>query len=327
MGGYSSEYQISLKSGSVVCQFLPKDKYEVFAIHILQEKWVFVDTDELEYPVDKSDFSVQINGKKIQFDVIFNAIHGHPGEDGVLMAYFELLGIPFTSDNSYTMALTFNKRDTLSVLAAYDVPKAQSVFLNIEDRVDTQKIIQKVGLPCFVKANKAGSSYGISKVYKEEELLPAIVQSFQEDDEILIEEFLDGREVSVGVINYRGEIRVLPITEIISENDFFDYEAKYLGKSQEVTPAELTAVEEQKVIAIAKKVYKSLRLKGFSRAEYIFKNGTPHFLEINMVPGLTAESLLPQQARAAGISLTDLFDNAIEIALQKESFKHDDFNL
>ena len=317
MGGYSSEYAISIKSGQVVCQSLSKDKYDVYAIHILKDKWVLVSDNNKEYTVDRADFSVTVAGEKIVFDVVFNAIHGHPGEDGVLPAYFELLGIPHTSDSSYLMGLTFNKRDTLSVLSPYGIPHASSYYLNIEDTIDTAEIVQKVGLPCFVKANRAGSSYGISKVYKESELLPAIKNSFKEDDEILIEEFLDGVEVSVGVLTYKDSIRVLPITEIVSENDFFDFEAKYQGKSKEITPARISKDQEKKVIDLAKKVYKSLRLKGFSRAEYIFKNGTPHFLEINMVPGLTAESLLPQQAKVAAISLEELFDNAITIALNK----------
>jgi len=316
MGGYSSEYDISIKSGQVVCQYLPKDKYEVYPIHILKDKWVLVVDNGLEFPIDKADFSVTVNGEKIQFDVIFNAIHGHPGEDGVLIAYFELLGLPHTSDSSYQMALTFNKRDTLSVLTPYGVAHAKSYYLNKGDRVDTTKIIDKVGLPCFVKANKAGSSYGISKVYKESELLRAIENSFKEDDEILIEEFLAGVEVSVGVITYKNKVTVLPITEIVSENDYFDFEAKYLGKSKEITPARISKEQETMVRELSEKVYRTLRLKGFSRAEYIFKNGIPYFLEINMVPGLTAESLLPQQAEVAGITLGELFDNAISIALK-----------
>ncbi len=318
MGGYSSEYAISIKSGQVVCQYLPRDKYEVYAVHILKDRWVMVDDNEKEFPIDKSDFSVMIDAHKVQFDVVFNAIHGHPGEDGVLIAYFELLGIPYTSDSSYQMALTFNKRDTLSVLTPYGIPHATSFYINKGDVIDTAAIVKKVGLPCFVKANRAGSSYGISKVYKESALRDAIEKSFAEDDEILIEEFLNGKEVSVGVITYQNKIRVLPITEIVSENDYFDFEAKYLGKSQEITPARLTEEQEQLVSTLAEKVYKKLRLKGFSRAEYIFKNGIPHFLEINMVPGLTAESLLPQQAKAAGISLSKLFDNALSVALESD---------
>lgn len=315
MGGYSSEYGISLKSGKVVCNSLNQELYEIYPIHILEEKWVFVNEYNEEFPVDKSDFTVTVNNDKINFDVIFNAIHGHPGEDGVLVSYFELLGLNHTSDSFYKMALTFNKRDCLSVLESYDIAHAKSVYLNQGDAIDTKKIIDKVGLPCFVKANRAGSSYGISKVYKESKLLEAIAFAYKEDDEVLIEEYLDGVEVSVGVITYQGKVKVLPITEIVSENDFFDFEAKYLGKSQEITPARITKEQKKQVQEIAEKVYKTLRLEGMSRAEYIFKDGKPHFIEINTVPGLTEASILPQQAHAAGISLEELFGSLVENAL------------
>ena len=177
-------------------------------------------------------------------------------------------------------------------------------------------IVEKVGLPCFVKANKSGSSFGITKVYKKEDLKNALDVAFKEDDEVIIESFLDGTEVSVGVITYKGEVIVLPITEIVSNNDFFDYKAKYLGESQEITPARLSKVQEEKVNSVAKKVYEVLKMKGFSRSEYIFKDGEPHLLEVNTVPGLTKASILPQQAAAAGISLVELFSNAIEEALK-----------
>lgn len=316
MGGYSSEYQISFKSGKVVCENLNKDLYRVFPIHILKEKWVFVDENQMEIALDKSDFSLHHNGQKIQFDAVFNAIHGNPGENGVLLAYFELLGIPHTSDTSYKMALTFNKRDCLSVLTPYDIPHAKSVYINKGDTIDYSKIASTVGLPCFVKANAAGSSFGVTKVYEITDFEKAFENAFQEDHEVLVEEFLDGTEVSVGVITYKGQVKVLPITEIVSENDFFDYEAKYLGKSQEITPARLTAEQEKAVIEIAAKTYKALGMKGFTRSEYIFKNGIPHLLEVNTVPGMTNESILPQQARQAGISLEELFGAAIENALK-----------
>jgi len=178
-----------------------------------------------------------------------------------------------------------------------------------------KKIIKKIGLPCFVKANRAGSSYGISKVYKESKLVEAVEFAYKEDDEVLIEEYLDGVEVSVGVITYKGKVTVLPITEIVSENDFFDFEAKYLGKSQEITPARISSEQEKQVREIAEKVYRTLRLEGMSRAEYIYKNGIPHFIEINTVPGITEASILPQQAQAAGISLEELFGSLVENAL------------
>ncbi|MDO7170695.1 D-alanine--D-alanine ligase [Mariniflexile sp. AS56] len=316
MGGYSSEYQISLKSGQVVYETLDASKYNAYRIHIFKEKWVYVDGDNTEFTIDKNDFSVTINKTKTTFDCVFNAIHGSPGEDGFMQAYFKLLNIPQTSCDMYQAALTFNKRDCLSTLKPYGIKTAESFFINLGDTINEDSIIAKVGLPCFVKANKAGSSFGVTKVHKKEDIKNAIEVAFKEDDEIIVESFLDGTEVSVGVINFKGETKVLPITEIISENDFFDYEAKYLGKSQEITPARLTKDEEDQVTAIAKKVYEVLKMKGFSRSEYIFKNGVPHLLEVNTVPGLTLASILPQQAAAAGITLVDLFDNAIVEALK-----------
>ena len=233
-----------------------------------------------------------------------------------MQAYFELLGIRHTSCNHYEAALTFNKRDLLSTLKPYGVPCAQSYFLNKGQDVDEDAIVEKVGLPCFVKANRAGSSYGVSKVYQKEELGNAIENAFKEDTQIIIESFLDGTEVSVGVITYENKVTVLPATEIISENDFFDFEAKYLGKSKEITPARISEKQESNVRQLAEFIYKTLGLKGYTRSEFIFIGDVPHLLEINTTPGLTEESLLPQQARTAGISLEDLFDSAIVEALR-----------
>ena len=315
MGGYSSEKQISLKSGNVVYNHLNKLKYNIFRVLILQEKWVALDDSENEYPIDKNDFSFIINQKKIIFNCVFNAIHGAPGENGLLLAYFKLINLKHTSAPFYQMALTFNKRDTLSAVKAYGIKTAMSIYLNKGDEIQLDKIINKVGLPCFIKPNNAGSSYGISKAHKKEDILPAIEVAYKEDNEILIESFLNGTEVSVGVIQYKGETKVLPITEIVSENDFFDYEAKYEGKSQEITPARITKTQQKKVEKIAKKVYEVLNMTGFSRSEYIFVNDEPYFIEMNTVPGLTEESILPQQAKVAGISLSELFENSIEEAL------------
>ena len=316
MGGYSSEYEISLKSGQVVFETLDASKYNAYKVHIFKNKWVYVDANDNEYPIDKNDFSVTVNGKKTTFDCVFNAIHGTPGEDGYMQGYLELLNIPHTSCGMYQASLTFNKRDCLSTLKPYGIKTATSYYVNLGDTVNETAIVEKVSLPCFVKANKAGSSFGITKVYKKEDLKNALDVAFKEDDEVIIESFLDGTEVSVGVITYKGEVIVLPITEIVSNNDFFDYKAKYLGESQEITPARLSKVQEEKVNSVAKKVYEVLKMKGFSRSEYIFKDGEPHLLEVNTVPGLTKASILPQQAAAAGISLVELFSNAIEEALK-----------
>ena len=315
MGGYSSEYKISLTSGNVVFNNLDTTKFIGFKIHIFKEKWIYVDQNEKEFTIDKNDFSVTVDGKKIIFDCVFNAIHGTPGEDGLLQAYFELIEMKQTSCDYYQAGLTFNKRDLLSVLKPYGIKSATSYYLNKGESINENEIISKVGLPCFVKPNKSGSSFGISKVHEQSKLMVAIETAYKEDNEIIIESFLDGTEVSVGVINYKGKTTVLPITEIVSENDFFDYEAKYLGKSQEITPARISDEMTQKVGAIAMRAYDVLKMKGFSRSEFIIVNNEPFMLEMNTIPGLTTESLIPQQAKCAGISLQDLFTNAIELAL------------
>jgi D-alanine-D-alanine ligase len=316
MGGYSSEVNISLKSGNVVYKHLNKEKYNAYRVHVLKEKWVALDNESNEYQINISDFSFIKNDEHITFDCVFNAIHGNPGENGMILSYLELLNIPHTSAPFYQMALTFNKRDTLSVVKEYGVKTAKSVYLNKGDEIHVENIIDKVNLPCFIKPNNAGSSYGISKAYTKEEVLKGIDLAYQEDSSILIESFLEGTEVSVGVIEYQNEIKVLPITEIVSENDFFDYEAKYQGKSQEITPARISKRKQNRVEEVAKKIYKALNMSGFTRSEFIFVNDEPHFLEMNTVPGMTEESILPQQAAAAGISLEDLFENAILMALK-----------
>ena len=315
MGGYSSEIDISIKSGNVVYSHLNKEKFNAFRVLILKEKWVVLGAQEYEFPIDKNDFSFTQNNIKTTFDCVFNAIHGAPGENGQLLAYFNLINLKHTSAPFYQMALTFNKRDTLSAVKAYGIKTATSIYLNKGAKINLDYIISTVGLPCFIKPNNAGSSYGISKVHTKNEILPALEKAYKEDSEILIESFLDGTEVSVGIIQYRGETKVLPITEIVSENDFFDYEAKYEGKSQEITPARISLALQDKVEKVAKKVYEILNISGFSRSEFIFVDSEPYFIEINTVPGLTEESILPQQAQVAGISLAELFESAIAAAL------------
>lgn len=317
MGGFSSEFGISLASGKVVFENLDKEKFTPYKIYILKEKWVLVDENKEEHLVNRHDFSVQLDNNTLKFDCVFNAIHGSPGEDGLMQAYFKLLDIPHTSCDYYQSALTFNKRDLLSVLKPYGIKSATSYYLNQGSAFEIDDIVEKVGLPCFVKANKAGSSFGITKVYTKEELPKALENSFLEDDEILIESFLDGIEVSVGVLQHEGETKVLPITEIVSENDFFDYSAKYEGKAQEITPARISKKQEEKVVQVAKLVYEILKMKGFSRSEFIFVDDEPYMLEMNTTPGLTAGSILPKQAAAAGIPLSELFESAISEALKK----------
>ena len=311
----SAEKAISVKTGNIAYSIFIQKKYMPNPVIIIHNRCLALDMEGKEYLKSNNDFSFFLGAQKIVFDCVFNAIHGNPGENGVLLAYFELIGVTHTSASSYQMALTFNKRDTLSVVKEYGIKTATSYYLNKGSQIDLDAIIAKVGLPCFVKPNNAGSSFGISKAYSINEMMPAIQKAFEQDSEILIESFLEGSEVSVGVIQYQQTLKVLPITAIVSENDFFDYEAKYQGKSSEITPAVLSPEIQEKVVFTAKKVYNSLNLSGFSRAEFILVEGEPYFLEINTVPGLTEESILPQQAACAGISLSQLFDNAIQSAL------------
>ncbi len=258
MGGYSSEFVISLKSGDVVCNALDKNEYEVYPVHILEEGWHFVAENGTKHSINKADFSFNNGTETIHPDAIFNTIHGTPGEDGYLQAYWELLGIPHTSTDYYQAALSFNKRDCLSVLKNFGVRTANSYYVNKGTEINLEEIIKKTGLPCFVKPNRSGSSFGISKVNEMAEIMPAIEKAFAEDSEIIIETALVGVEVSVGVYNKGEEIIALPVTEIVSENEFFDYEAKYLGKSQEITPARISEEETEMVKKEAIRIYKLL---------------------------------------------------------------------
>ena len=317
-GGYTDESVISLKSCELIFASLNPEKYDRTRVRILKEGW-FAEIDGEKYPISKGDFSFEKNGEKINFDVVFNTIHGTPGEDGYLQAYFEMIGLPYNGCPFYQSALTFNKKDCIAVLSKYGIPHAKSIYINKGDQYSVDYIIDEVGLPCFVKPNRSGSSLGISKVFKKEEFEAAMTKAFHEDKEVLIESFLDGTEVSVGVLNYKGETTVLGITEIVSHTEFFDYDAKYNGLSDEITPARLTPEVEQRVRDIAEKAYKCINMSGFSRSEYIIVDGEPYFIEMNTLPGFSPASIFPQQAAIAGIALEDLMDSEIEFALNRPS--------
>lgn len=314
MGGFSSESEISIKSGNVVYDSIKTLNYKVYKVYVLKDSWKYI-TETGSFEVDKATFGCSINGEQIVPDVVFNTIHGTPGEDGYLAGYLELLGIPQTSTGFYEAALSFNKRDCLSVLKNFGIHCATSVHHNKGKDIDIAAIIMKVGLPCFVKPNRAGSSFGISKVSKAEMLLPAIELAYKEDHEIIIESALVGTEVSIGTYKNKGEIEAFSPTEIVSENEFFDYEAKYLGKSQEITPARISEAETKAVQAEAIKVYDILNMKGITRSEFIIQNGTPFFIETNTTPGLSKESIIPKQVKERGLDLSTFFSQLIEDAL------------
>lgn len=318
MGGFSDEYKVSLKSGQLIYDSLDRDLYTVYKVVVLKEEWYFLNVNEEKLPINKGDFSVTLSdGAILKFDVCFNIIHGAPGENGELQGYWNAIGQKYTGCDFYKSALTFNKKDTLAVLAKYGIPSAKSFYLRKGEKINEEKIVEELGLPLFVKPNQSGSSLGISKVKAKSELAAAIEFAFKEDDEILIESFLNGMEVSVGVIDYKGETIVLGITEIVPHKEFFDYEAKYEGASEEITPARLDEETRYKVEKIAKHAYESLGMSGFSRSEYIIMDGTPYMLEMNTNPGFSPASILPQQAKIYGISIKDLCGNEVEKALKK----------
>lgn len=314
MGGFSDESKVSLKSGKTILNHIDSKKFKAFEVHILKSGW-FVVLEDKKVPITKEDFSFTLEGKKTNFDCVFNIIHGTPGEDGYLQAYWDLIGQKYTGAGHYLSALTFNKKDCIAVLKKYGIPSAKSVYLKQGEEYDVDQIINQVGLPCFVKPNQSGSSLGISKVKKKEDFETALKIAFKEDKDILIEEFLDGTEVSVGAVSYKNKVIVPGITEIISHNDFFDYNAKYEGASEEITPANISQELYNNIAETAIKIYKSLGLKGMSRSEFIVRNGTPHFIEINTLPGFSPASILPQQLAYANISIQDFISSEIESAL------------
>ena len=314
MGGFSSEKEISLKSGEVIYENINRLKYQPYKIIVKKENWIYLNDKNEKSNVNLKDFSIISNNTKIKLEIAFIIIHGSPGENGLIQSYFELKNIPYTGCDPYTSALTFNKRDCLSVLEKYNIPTANSFHINKNENFKIESIIQKVGLPCFVKANRSGSSFGVFKVYEENELKKSINKALDYDDEVLIESFLDGIEVSVGVMNYQNKVKVFGITEIITENDFFDYDAKYNGNSKEITPANISEKQKQIVTNLSIKIYKKLGMKGFTRSEFIIINDIAYFLEINSIPGMTNESIFPKQAQTSGISITQLCDEIINQA-------------
>lgn len=318
MGGYSDEYKVSLKSGQLIFESLDRELYNVYKVVILKDEWYFLDINGDKKNINKADFSIHLeNGENLKFDACFNTIHGTPGENGIMQAYWDAVGQKYTGCDFYQSALTFNKKDTLAVLSKYGIPSAKSIYLRNGEEISDDEIVEKLGLPVFVKPNQSGSSLGISKVKDKIELKNAIEFAYKEDDEILIESALNGMEVSVGVLDYQGEVIVLGITEIVPDKEFFDYEAKYEGASQEITPARIDEETRKKVEEISIKAYKSLGMSGFSRSEFIIVDGIPHLLEMNTNPGFSPASILPQQAKIYGISIKDLCGNEVEKALNK----------
>lgn len=318
-GGYSSEAEISYKSAVTIEQNLDLNKFEVYRIDITPTSWHHETKTGEVIEVDRADFSLTISQKKILFDAVFIGIHGTPGEDGRLQGYFDLLGLPYTSCDAATSALTFNKRYTVAVAAFSGIAVAKSLHIFKHSPVSASYILSHISLPVFVKPNNGGSSIGMSKVNQSEELPAALEKAFKEDDQILVEEFINGREFTIGVYQSKGEIHTLPFTEIFSEKEFFDFEAKYKGLSKEVTPAECSQAIAEKITDTAKRVYAIFNCRGIVRMDFIFHEvkGLPYLLEINTVPGQSEMSIVPQQVKASGGNLRDFYSALIEEALQQ----------
>jgi D-alanine-D-alanine ligase len=314
-GGDSGEYEISIKSAAVVKDHLDNAAFNSYLVVIQGKAWNCYQDDGRGYMVNKDDFSVNLPGGKINFDGVFVAVHGTPGEDGKIQGYFDMLGIPYTSCDQVTSALTFDKFFCNHFVSNFGVNISRSVVLKKSEEFKVDEILRQLNLPLFVKPNRGGSSVGTSKVKTPEELLPAIEVAFLEDNQVMLEEHIPGRELSCGTIHFRGEIRTLPITEIISKKEFFDYEAKYQGMSEEVTPANIPAEVASNISSTSIRLYKLLNCKGMVRFDYILNGDKLFFLEVNTVPGMSELSIVPQQALKAGISLKELFTETMLNAL------------
>lgn len=315
-GGDSGEFAISIKSGKQVEIHMDRDLFCPYLIVIKGRNWTYR-IGRKNFPVDKNDFSLTVGRRKIHFDIVFNAIHGTPGENGKLQGYFDMLGIPYTSCSVTTSSLSFNKNFCKQVVSSYGIKTARSVHL-LKGGLNSGRIIsEELNLPVFVKPNNGGSSVGMSKVTRKNDLKPALELAFHEDDEILVEEFIKGRELTCGVIRSERKIIAFPVTEIIPKNEYFDYEAKYRkGMSDEVVPALIPETVAGKCQKISRFLFEKLNCKGVVRFDYIFDGKEFYFLEVNTVPGLTAASIVPKMARAYGWSFTELVTRLIMEALK-----------
>jgi D-alanine-D-alanine ligase len=319
-GGYSGEAEVSYKSAVNIEAGIDSERYEYYRIDITPDSWFHLTPEGNQIPVDKNDFSLGINGKKIKFEAVLIGIHGTPGEDGKLQGYFDLMNLPYTSCDAATSALTFNKRYTVAVAAFAGIQVSRSVHLFRQDHPDAMEVAGRVAMPVFVKPNNGGSSIGMSKVNRKEDLGLALEKAFREDDQVLVEEFISGREFTVGVFKTGREIIILPITEVRTTKEFFDFEAKYSpGFTDEITPAVLDESMETKIRDTARKIYQVFNCSGVVRIDMIYNEakGEPFMLEINTVPGQTAASVVPQQVRAMGWTLKQFYSALIEDALSR----------
>ncbi|MGI6718705.1 MAG: D-alanine--D-alanine ligase [Bacteroidales bacterium] len=318
VGGYSKEHEISLRSGQQIANSLDSKKYNIYLIVIDKENWYCLWNNK-KINVDRSNFTITVDGEVVKFVLVMPMIHGTPGEDGKIQAYLDMLKIPYTGCDMFASAVTFNKYYCKAIVENAGIPVAKSIFLK-NNNINPEYVVENIGLPCFVKPNKNGSSVGVTKVKTKEDLLNAVDNAFKEDNEVLIEEFVPGREFSCGIYNDNGQIIVLPITEIVSKNEFFDYEAKYTPtKSDEITPADINQDLQITIYAYTNLIYQTLNCKGVVRVDFIANDKKICFLEVNATPGMSAESIIPKQLEHYGKTMTELLEVVIAEALNNKS--------
>ena len=312
-GGDSSEYVVSVRSGANVFSAIDRKKFIPWIIMIRNGEWNVMESETVIAIVDRGDFSFTLNAEKIRLEYAYIMIHGTPGEDGNLQGYFEMLGIPYSSCGVQSSALTFNKNFCNNYLRSFGIQMARSMRLVLSEKFDPAEIVKELGLPLFVKPSAGGSSFGVTKVKKKEDLEAAVSHALNESPEVLVEQFIEGKEFTCGVVKIAGKKLVLPVTEVIPKNEFFDYEAKYTpGMAEEITPARISEELTLKIQDLSSTIYDLCNCKGIVRVDYILKNQIFYFLEINTVPGMTATSFIPQQIKAAGLNMTDLLSAIIE---------------
>ena len=312
-GGYSSEHDVSIRSAKGIIDNLDTNRYNVYLVILEKDKWYVSLPNQQQIAVDKNDFSAEIGNEKIRFDLAYITIHGTPGEDGLLQGYFDMLNIPYSCCGVLAASLTFNKYACTHYLRSFGINAANSILLRQGDCVSNQRVIAEIGLPCFIKSNVGGSSYGCTKVKTEEEIQPAIALAFNEGREVIIESYMKGTEVTCGVFKTKKRAVALPVTEVVTHNEFFDYDAKYKGEVDEITPARITNELRDKIQTLTLKIYDIIGCHGIIRTDYIiYENGQINLLEINTTPGMTETSFVPQQIRAAGMTVKDVLTELIE---------------
>ena len=318
-GGYSSEHEVSLRSAQGISSFFDNERYNVYIVEISKEAWWVNAEENQQLPIDKNDFSFELNGNKVKFDYAYITIHGTPGENGLLQGYFDMIQLPYSTSGVLVEAMTFNKFVLNNYLRGfgYNVAKSMVVYKDEADKISAEKIESELGMPCFIKPAADGSSFGVSKVKTKSDIPAALELAFNESNEVMIESFLQGTEISIGCYATKEGLVSLPATEVVTENEFFDYNAKYNGQVQEITPARLQPDTAERVAKQVKEIYSLLRCNGIIRIDYIISKDSEgkdvlNLLEINTTPGMTATSFIPQQVRAAGLNMTDVLTNIVE---------------